>query len=150
MKLYLIQHGLSLPEEQDPQKPLSEEGKDETRKMGRFIKAENIRVASIWHSKKMRVIETVQIISEYIEKTDVKERVDLNPNDGVNKIKEEIESLKQDIMIVGHLPFLQKLTSLLLFSTEENDSIIFKNSGLICLGYQEKWKLLWEIIPDLL
>ena len=74
----------------------------------------------------------------------------MNPNDDVNKIKEEIEPLKQDIMIVGHLPFLQKLTSLLLFSTEENDSITFKNSGIVCLEYQEKWKLLWQITPDLL
>jgi len=150
MKLYLIQHGLSLPEEQDPQKPLSEEGKEETQKMGRFIKAEKISVASIWHSKKMRSIETVRIITEYIEKTEINERVDLNPNDGVGKIKEELEAVRQDIMIVGHLPFLQKLASLLLFENEENDSITFKNSGIICLECQEKWKLLWEITPDLL
>jgi len=150
MKLYLIQHGLSLSEEQDPQKPLSEEGKDETQKMGRFIKAEKICVASIWHSKKMRSIETVKIITEYIEKTDINERVDLNPNDDVGKIKEELEAVRQDIMIVGHLPFLQKLASLLLFENEENDSITFKNSGIICLEYQEKWKLLWKITPDLL
>jgi len=150
MKLYLIQHGLSLSEEQDPQKPLSEEGKAETQKMARFIKAENIRVASIWHSKKMRAIETVQIISQVIEGVNIKERHDLNPNDVVTNIKEEIETIKEDIMIIGHLPFLQKLTSLLLFGNEENDSITFKNSGVICLEYQEKWKLLWEITPDLL
>ena len=42
MKLYLVQHGLSVPEEKDPKKPLSEDGRNETKKTARFLKAENI------------------------------------------------------------------------------------------------------------
>ncbi len=150
MKVYLVQHGLSVPEEKDPQKPLSEEGRDETQKTARFLKAENINVKNLWHSKKVRAIQTAQIIAQYIGCEDIAERGDLGPNAPVDKIKAEIESFESDLMVVGHLPFLQKLASLLLFGVEDNDSISFKNSGIICLEHQEKWKLLWEITPDLL
>ncbi len=37
MKLYLVQHGKALSKEADPQRPLSEEGIREVKKMAEFI-----------------------------------------------------------------------------------------------------------------
>jgi phosphohistidine phosphatase len=62
----------------------------------------------------------------------------------------EIETLEKDLMIVGHLPFLQKLASFLLSGTEGNQFISFRNSGVICLEYTDAWKLLWAVVPELL
>lgn len=150
MRLYLIQHGLSLPEEKDPEKPLSPEGKEQTQKIAEFLKTKSLKVDSIWHSPKSRAIQTAEIISNSIFCSEIKERNDLNPLDPVEKFPDEIKSLNKNLMIVGHLPFLQKLASLLLSGSETNQFISFKNSGVVCLESTDIWKIAWMITPELI
>jgi len=150
MRLYLIQHGLSLPEEKDPEKPLSPEGKEQTQKIAEFLKTKSLKVDSIWHSPKSRAIQTAEIISNSIYCSEIKERNDLNPLDPVEKFPDEIKSLNKNLMIVGHLPFLQKLASLLLSGSETNQFISFKNSGVVCLESTNIWKIVWMITPELI
>lgn len=149
MKLYLVQHGRALPEEKDPQKSLSREGKNQTQKTAQFLKERSIKADSIWHSKKTRSIQTAQIISQSVACTKMTERDDLNPKDPVDKFQGEIEKLNADLMIVGHLPFLQKLTSLLLAGSDSLELVSFKNSGIVCLEYKDTWKLTWFVPPEL-
>jgi phosphohistidine phosphatase len=150
MKLYLIQHGRSLPEEKDPQKSLSPEGKEETRRIAEFLKAKNIEVDGLWHSPKLRARQTAQIITASVFCPETKERDDLNPLDSVEKFPQEIISLDKNLMIIGHLPFLQKLASLLLSGSETNQFISFKNSGVVCLEHIITWEVAWMITPILL
>ncbi len=150
MKLYLIQHGIALPEEKDPEKSLSPEGKEETQRTAEFLKTKNIKVDAVWHSPKLRAIQTAQIISNSIFCSEIKERNDLNPLDSVEIFPEEIKFLDKNLMIVGHLPFLQKLPSLLLSGSETNQFISFKNSGILCLEYTDTWKIAWMVTPALL
>ena len=126
MRLYLIRHGISLPEEKDPEKSLSQEGKEQTQKIAEFLKTKSVKVDAIWHSPKLRAIQTAQIISKSIFCPEIQERDDLNPLDSVEKFPEEIQSLNKDFMIVGHLPFLQKLASLLLSGSEKNQFISYR------------------------
>ena len=149
MRLYLVQHGLSLPEEKDPQRSLSEEGKEDVCKVAKFLKAKNIKVDYIWHSKKIRSVQTAQIIAKVFSYTKIDERNDLNPMEPVDKFPGELQGLNKDLMIVGHLPFLQKLASLLLTGSDKLELISFKYSGVVCLEYQEKWKIAWFLTPDL-
>ncbi len=150
MKAYLVQHGLSMPEEMDPERALSPEGNKQSRNMAEFLGEKNIRVDSIWHSPKKRAVQTAHIMAEILGYPETQERTDLNPLDPVGNLPGEIKSLNLDLMIVGHLPFLQKLASLLLSGVEENLFISFRNSGVICLEYTDAWKLLWTVVPELL
>lgn len=150
MKLYLIQHGIALPEEKDPEKSLSPEGKEETQRTAEFLKTKNIEVDAVWHSPKLRAAQTAQIIANSILCPEIKERDDLNPLDSVENFPQEIKSLNKNLMIIGHLPFLQKLASLLLSRSETNQSISFKNSGVVCLEYTDNWKISWMVTPSLL
>jgi len=150
MKLYLIQHGIALPEEKDPEKSLSPEGKEETQRTAEFLKTKNIEVDAVWHSPKLRAIQTAQIIVNSILFSETKERDDLNPLDPVENFPEEIKSSNKNLMIVGHLPFLQKLASLLLSGSDTNQFISFKNSGVVCLEYTDTWKIAWIVTPALL
>jgi phosphohistidine phosphatase len=150
MKAYLVQHGLSMPEEMDPEKALSPEGNKQSRNMAEFLREKNVRVDSIWHSPKKRAVQTAHIMADIIACPETQERTDLNPLDPIGKFPEEIKSLNLDLMIVGHLPFLQKLASLLLSGIEDNLFISFRNSGVICLEYTDSWKLLWTVVPELL
>ncbi len=148
MKLYLIQHGLALPKEKDPEKPLSTQGEAQTQRTAEYLKSRVIKVDTIWHSKKTRAVQTAEIISEALNCGKIQARDDLNPLDPVKKIPAEILASKMDIMIIGHLPFLQKLAGLLLTGSEESDIIAFNNSGVLSLNYDEKWKIDWFVPPE--
>jgi phosphohistidine phosphatase len=150
MKLYLIQHGKSVSKEEDPQRPLNEEGRICTQRIGQFLKSKNIKVDSMWHSSKLRSIQTAQILSGFITTTKIMERQDLNPLDPVDKFPQEIDNLNKDLIIVGHLPFLQKLTSLLLVGSQELDLVSFVYSGVVCLEKKENWKLAWFLVPQII
>ena len=148
MKVYLIQHGLALPEEKNPERPLSAQGEAQTERTAEYLRSRNIKVDAIWHSKKIRAVQTADIIAEAIDCGKIKERDDMNPLDPVERFPEEILASRMDIMIIGHLPFLQKLVSRLLTGSEKNDIIAFKNSGVLTLDYDEKWKIGWLLPPE--
>jgi len=150
MRLYLIQHGIALPEEKDPEKPLSPEGKEETQTTAEFLRTKNIKVDAVWHSPKLRAMQTAQIVVNSVFCSEIQERDDLNPLDSVETFPEEINSLDKNLMIIGHLPFLQKLASLFLSGSDTNQFISFKNSGVVCLEYTDTWKIAWMITPVLL
>jgi len=150
MKLYLVQHGLSLSEDIDPEKPLSPQGREQTQGVAEFLKGKNFQVDELWHSPKKRAAQTAQVFSENILCSRIQEREDLNPLDPVKDFPQEIESSDKDLMIVGHLPFLQNLASLLLSGTENNQFISFRNSGVLCLEKADAWKVLWAVTPELL
>ncbi len=150
MKLYTVQHGISLSEEVDPEKSLSPEGEKQSRKIAEFLKEKSVQVDVLWHSPKKRAVQTAHILSETVASPEIQERKDLNPMDPVDNLPQEIEPLEKNLMIVGHLPFLQKLVSLLLSGTEDNQFISIKNSGVICLEHTDSWKVLWAVTPGLL
>jgi len=144
-----VQHGLALSKEEDPERPLSEKGKAETRKVAAFLGSKGIKVSRLWHSKKLRAVQTARIIAGAVKCEDVTEREDLSPNDPVEKFGQEIIVAGSDVMIVGHLPFLQKLASLLLTGSSDKEVVSFRFSGVVCLEYEQIWKLAWFVLPDL-
>ena len=54
--------------------------------------------------------------------------------------------------MVGHLPHLERLTSLLLTGSPDRRPVVFRNGGVVCLEKDGSgvWSLLWAIVPDLL
>lgn len=145
MKLYLVRHGEAVSEKIDPQRPLSEKGREEISKIAKFLKEIKVKIEVIWHSNKLRAKETAQIIANGIfPLEELVEREDLSPNAPVEKWPEEIKNFGKDLMIVGHLPFLQKLLSLLLLNSEEFSIVDFKSAGVISLNL-DKEKELWQI-----
>ena len=153
MKLYLVQHAKAASKDIDPERSITEEGIREVRKVTAFSKSLNLSIDYLWHSGKKRALQTAEFLAEVItidkEQTG---RDGLAPNDDVRVMESEIMSLKQDIMIVGHLPFLSKLTSLLLTGRDSSETVAFKNAGIVCLNYSDdnQWQLDWMIIPDIL
>ena len=151
--MYLVQHGEAEPREIDPKRPLSSKGREDVRKLANFIKPLKLTVYAIWHSNKKRAIQTAEILSEVINSE--KRRIEcegLAPNDDVKILAKELESAKKDIMIVGHLPFLSKLTSQLLVGDEQAGYIEFTQGDILCLVHSEEtaWQICWIITPNLL
>ena len=153
MKLYLVQHGKATSKEQDKQRPLSKEGRQELRKICDFAEQQGITVDYIWHSGKKRAQQTAQLLGEVLSVNKaVSERDGLAPNDDVTAFCGELDSLEGDIMVVGHLPFLSNLASLLLTSDESRQVVRFANAGIVAIERSEqgKWQLIWMVTPALL
>lgn len=153
MKLYLIQHAKAASKEIDPERPLTNEGQRNIQKIASFIKPLNLRVDYLWHSGKKRAKQTAEVLAKVIRINKQKSaRAGLGPNDDVTALKDELSTNRQDIMIVGHMPFLAKLASLLLAGLESADSVAFKNSGIVALAQNDEnpWQIEWMIIPELL
>ena len=153
MKLYLVQHAKAASKQIDPQRPLTKEGHQDMQKVTAFIKPLKLCVDYLWHSGKRRAAQTAELLAEVIKINKTKTARDgLGPNDDVTVLKDELASLQQDVMIVGHLPFLSKLASLLLAGDESANMVAFKQGGIVCLSRSEinQWQIDWMITPELL
>ena len=70
MKVYLVQHGKAVDKSVDPERPLSDEGTQQTQAVADFIASLNIKVECIWHSGKMRAHQTAEILSKAVTADD--------------------------------------------------------------------------------
>jgi phosphohistidine phosphatase len=63
-----------------------------------------------------------------------------------------LETMHQDIMIVGHLPHLSKFCSILIAGNEDLEILKFNTVGIVCLekSDQDNWLILWAISPMLI
>jgi phosphohistidine phosphatase len=152
MKLYLVQHAKAASEQVDPQRGLTEEGRREIKRIAAFIKPSNLSVDCLWHSGKKRAEQTAEVLAEAIKAKTQTSRNGLGPNDDVTALKDALILADGDIMVVGHLPFLSKLASLLLAGSESADTVAFRNAGIVALGRSDKnqWQIEWVVTPELI
>ena len=152
MKLYLIQHGQATTEEVDPSRPLTSKGQSDVRKIALFLKGAGVDPRIILHSGKTRARQTAEIIAAHLgPDCRVEEREGLAPNDPVSAPANELSGMANDLMFVGHLPFLGKLASLLLSSSEPKNVVVFSQGGVVCLQRNEDqtWQVAWMVTPEI-
>jgi phosphohistidine phosphatase len=152
MKLYLVQHGEAVPDEADPARPLTSKGRLDVLKVASVIKTAGILSVPIRHSGKTRAKQTAEIIASAIgSETLMVAGKNLNPNDDIRPASQDISAMSEDLMIVGHLPFLGKLASFLLTGSENAGLVAFRMGGAVCLVRDEKkWQIAWAIVPELI
>lgn len=151
MALYLVQHAKALPKEKDPAQPLSEEGKNEAIRIAKLAKEFGITVSLIEHSPKLRAKETAEIFAKFLKPSSgIRQRENINPLDDVRALKDELNP-KENIMLVGHLPFMERLVSFLLTGSEEPMIVKFQNAGIVCLDKSpetDRWFIKWTLMPE--
>ena len=150
MKLYLIQHGEAKSEAEDPGRSLTVQGEEEVRGVARVAKRLNIRPSKVYHSGKRRAQQTAEIIANAL-KLPLESAQGLNPLDDARSWAERISEEAKDLMIVGHLPFLEKLTSLLLCNNENARLVLFRYGAIVCLDQKEDrgWAVNWILTPEM-
>jgi len=152
MSLYLVQHGKSLPKDKDPQKGLSQEGIAETERIAQVAKGYAIGVSKITHSGKTRARQTAEIFDAALKPSGGShEDTGLNPLDDVTVFADTIDSTK-DVMLVGHLPFMERLTAYLITGSSEKPVFKFQNSGIVCLDMDpvtESWVIKLTLMPHI-
>ena len=148
-RLCIVQHGKAYPKDVDPGRKLTEEGVKETEALGNFLRKAGVKIDKVIHSGKTRAKMTAEILGRYLEVSDIVESDGLKPLDDPMIWVERLKGIHEDLMIVGHMPHLSKLVSILLDSSREIVKI--RNSGVLCLEDEEgRWVIKWYVTPDLI
>jgi phosphohistidine phosphatase len=150
MALFLVQHGKSLPKERDPEQGLSKEGISEVEQIAKAAKGYDVYVSRIIHSGKKRARQTAEIFASLLEPGDgVQESVGLSPLDDVSVFAAKINS-EDSVMLVGHLPFMERLTSYLITGSTDKPVFKFQNGGIVCIDADpdsRSWFVRWSLMP---
>ena len=152
MTLFLVQHGEARPETEDPERSLTELGAEIVERMAEWAARMGIKVDQIWHSGKRRAEQTAMIFAKQSNPPRGMIAVKgLNPNDDVTPVAASIRGDQESIMLVGHLPHLGRLVSLLVADDPDIEIVRFRNGGIVCLTQKEgKWAIDWVMQPELL
>lgn len=152
MAIYLVQHGLSLPKTEDPEKGLSAQGVSETEQIAEVAAAYRIAVDCILHSGKKRALQTAAIFKKVLlPPRDIRPRDGLGPLDDVSPWPRQLMD-RHGLMLVGHLPFMEKLTGLMTTGSADVNPFRFQNSGIVCLDPIEghdRWQIKWTLSPHI-
>ena len=116
MRVYLVRHGEALDQMESTARPLSEKGKVDIERLAELL-AQRFKILPgyIFHSPKLRAAQTADIISNALPFPLVPEETDgLAPTDDPVLWAQQLEAMDKDTMLVGHLPNMSRLASLLL------------------------------------
>jgi phosphohistidine phosphatase len=155
MLLYLIQHGDAKKEEEDPSRPLSNRGVEDVERAAAYLKRLGIAVKDILHSGKLRAKQTAEIIARNLPPgcfKSLSETDGLFPLDNPGIWDDRLKYMSDDMMLVGHLPHLGRLCSLLLCGDEEKHILSFKMGCVVCMERDANgvWSVRWAVTPDIL
>lgn len=152
MALFLVQHGLSLPKDQDPEKGLSDAGREDVQRIADVAANYGVSVSAIRHSGKKRALQTAEIMASKLHPANgVTVAEGLNPLDDVVAFAHTI-ALSENIMLVGHLPFMERLTAFLITGQISPPVFKFQNGGILCLDhYPETTQVVikWALMPHI-
>jgi phosphohistidine phosphatase len=154
MDLYLMQHGEAMSEAEDPARPLSTAGRTAVEQVAARAGAGGIRIERCLHSGKLRAKQTAEILAEAVAGGRAEEREGLAPKDPVAPVADWLLSSPDgSLALVGHLPFLDRLASLLVADDEDAQVISFRMGGLVKLVPKQQGRagfaVAWSLVPEL-
>jgi phosphohistidine phosphatase len=162
MKLFLVRHSHALPDKEDARRLLSAQGREVTKNMAAFFRANGALAAvqAVWHSPLLRARETAELlVKELGLDVLVVETTGLQPEDDPAPLADRLERLDQTVMIVGHEPQLSALATLLVRGKVKPVGFDVKKSAVVALektgGRHKKsgrscWCVCWHFSPELL
>lgn len=153
MRLYLVQHGEAKHEKEDPSRPLTESGRIEVERVAEFLARAGVSVDRILHSGRLRAAQTAEIlVGHLMPMRGVEAAADLDPLADPRIWAGRLREIDENLMLVGHLPHLSKLVSLLTVGNPEPQIIEFRYGGVVCLERKAdgSWSILWIIRPDII
>jgi phosphohistidine phosphatase len=134
--------------ENDSIRPLSEEGNKDIHRLADWLRPMHIQVSHFLHSEKLRTQQTADIVSSAIlSATPMQSDARLNPMTSLTVLLDMLYHLDDDVLWVGHLPWISRLVSLLV-ARDENLPVVDVHPGtMICLHRKERhtWTISWML-----
>ena len=160
MNLFILRHGLAVEPgtpgyENDAERPLTSEGKSKLRQIAAAMEELRLDFDIILSSPFKRARQTAEIVAEELKIEDTLEFSDsLTPQGKLSDLVEHVKRLKplpENIMLVGHEPYLSELISLLVCGSN-NSVVVLKKGGfakltVTTLGVGRCAQLEWLLTP---
>lgn len=143
-KIILARHGESTSTVDNPERPLAITGRQHAEQMASWLDGCGYCVEEILHSSKLRARQTAKIFGSRLglHAAHVREMAGLKPHDDPAQAAEAIESDRRSILIVSHLPFLNRLASLLLVGDPNRLQFQFSDAGTLILArVRDGWRI---------
>jgi len=148
-RVYFVQHGLAVDKAEDSERPLSKAGVQQTKKMAEALRDSKVPISSIFHSGKLRALQTAEIFASTLSTSPSSTIEGLSPNDDVTLLAQKLGT--NEALYIGHLPCLEKLVAYLVTGNENGSITTFKNSAVVCLEkHDAHYQLQWHLTPELL
>jgi phosphohistidine phosphatase len=148
VRLFLVHHGDAVGPDVDPQRPLSEKGRQAVLRAAAEAAARGAKPGVVWHSGKLRARQTADAFWRACNPfADFAATKDLQPDDPPDWIRDRLRGESRDILIAGHFHHLPRLLTLLL-SGRDDSSVAFPQHGVVALSSDdggETWREEWRI-----
>ncbi len=158
MMLYLMQHAQALPDAVDPERPLAPEGRAAVERVAARAAQLALPVEHIYHSGKLRARQTAEVLAEALQAGRAVGKLEgLGPKDRAEPLARwlRVETQKQradGLVLVSHLPLLDRLASLLVTGDEEMGVVVIQYAALLALapkGDGKRFAVQWLLTPEL-
>ena len=142
MNLYLLRHGIAVEPgtpgyAKDADRPLTPEGERKLQLIAKAMQALDLSYDLIFSSPYLRARQTAEVVAEVLRARKQIEFSDsLTPGGSTHKLVESLNRLKprpENVLLVGHEPYLSGLISLLVAGGEDF-SVVLKKGGLCKLA----------------
>src|SRR5260370_22328945 len=132
MRLYRVPRGGAAREAEDPARPLWAKGREDVARTAQVLARMDISVDAIRHSGKLRARQTAELIARSVKAAEgLVEASGLAPNDPAAPVAAELANAAHHLMLVGHLPHLATLASLLVAGREPPSASAMPIGGVV-------------------
>jgi phosphohistidine phosphatase len=144
--IYLVHHAQAVDSDVDTQRPLSPTGRMHADDVARQAAARSVKPAAIWHSGKLRARQTAEaflrVCNPLAEFGAIR---GLQPTDPPRWIRDLVREEARDVMLVGHMPQLPRVLTLLV-SGSEAVLLDYPLHGVVALEKTgERWEERWRL-----
>jgi len=136
LKVLLARHGESTSTMENPQRPLAITGRQHAEQMASWLHGCGYDVEKVLHSSKLRARQTAKIFGcrMGIHAAHVREIDGINPHDAPEPIADLIDLESGSLLMVSHLPFLNRLASFMLTGDPHRLQFQFSDAGALVLA----------------
>ncbi len=144
--IYLVHHADAVGPEIEPQRPLSVAGRSHAEQLAVAAAARGVKPVAIWHSGKLRAKQTAEPFLRLCSPLAAFSAIrGLQPTDPPGLIRDLVTGEQRDVMLVGHVPNLPRVLTLLV-TGDESSLLSFPLHGVIALEpagqlWVECWRL---------
>lgn len=144
MRACPIQHGEAKAEAEGPARPLTDRGHEEVQRVAQQAAPMGLPVAEILHAGERGSRQTAAILAEHLWLCrGLREADHVAPT-------HDPAAAREPLMLVGHLPHLNRLASSLLVGDPWREIIRFRTGAIVCLDRPEcGWLVRWVLTPEL-
>lgn len=145
-----MQHGEAKQEQQDPERPLTERGREEVTRVAGAAARLGLGIGVILHSGKLRARQTAEIVATRLQPAPaVRVEGGLGPKDDPAEAARLVATAAEPFLLVGHLPHLSRVASLLLVGDPKREIVAFRMGGLLGFTRDQRWRLRFILTPEL-